>query len=181
MDDAAAIRCLKTGDFHGLEHLMRRYQVRALRAAFLITGDPARAEDAVQEVFFRMFRRPGSIDEGRAFEPYLMRSVVNSALNACRDGRRSVSLDGNMQSLERLITQAASPESQDEYSQMRTEIMNALQELPARQRAAIVQRYYLDMSEKEMAHELEAAPGTVKWLLSSARATLRRLLNKERI
>jgi RNA polymerase sigma-70 factor (ECF subfamily) len=181
MDDADAIRCLKTGDFRGLEHLMRRYQVRALRAAFLITGDPARAEDAVQEVFFRLFRRPRSIDESRNFEPYLMRSVVNSALNACRDGRRWVSLDGGTASVERLIAQAASVESQAEYAQMRMEIMNALQELPARERAVIVQRYYLDMSEKEMALELGAAPGTVKWLLNSARTNLRRLLNKERI
>ena len=181
MDDAAAIRCLKNGDFRGLEHLMQRHQVRAMRAAFLITRDRARAEDAVQEVFVRIFRRPGSIDESRPFEPYLMRGVINAALNACRDNRRLVSLDGGAEAVERLICQAASVEAQAEYSQLRTEIMSALDELPPRQRAAVVQRYYLDMSEKDMALALDAPPGTVKWLLSSARLALRRLLNTERI
>jgi DNA-directed RNA polymerase specialized sigma24 family protein len=40
----------------------------------------------------------------------------------------------------------------------------------------IVQRYFLDMSEKEMAAELDAAPGTIKWLLNAARERLRALL-----
>jgi RNA polymerase sigma-70 factor (ECF subfamily) len=53
--------------------------------------------------------------------------------------------------------------------------------LPPRQRAAIVQRYYLEMSEKEMAEALEAPPGTVKWLLNAARARLRALLGSERM
>ncbi len=181
MDDTAAIRCLKIGDFRGLEHLMRRYQVKAMRAAFLITGDKAQAEDAVQEVFFRILRRPGSIDENRLFEPYLMRSVINSALNLCRGARKSVSLGPDTEAMEKLIARAASVESQAEYAQLQAEIMNLLAELPARQRAAIVQRYYLDMSEKEMALALDAPRGTVKWLLSSARAGLRRMINKERI
>jgi RNA polymerase sigma-70 factor (ECF subfamily) len=68
-----------------------------------------------------------------------------------------------------------------EYSQAKRHILDALEQLPPRQRAAIVQRYYLEMSEKEMALALDAAPGTVKWLLNSARSTLRAVLNKERI
>ena len=50
--------------------------------------------------------------------------------------------------------------------------------LSPRQRAVIVQRYYLDMSEKEIAAELAAAPGTVKWLLHAARKNLRSLLSE---
>ena len=48
-----------------------------------------------------------------------------------------------------------------------------------RQRVAIVQRYYLEMSEKEMTQALDIAPGTVKWLLNAARSRLRTLLNSE--
>jgi RNA polymerase sigma-70 factor, ECF subfamily len=44
----------------------------------------------------------------------------------------------------------------------------------------IVQRYYLEMSEKEMSQALDSPPGTVKWLLNSARARLRSLLGSER-
>ena len=46
------------------------------------------------------------------------------------------------------------------------------------QRAAVVQRYFLDMSEKEIAAELQAAPGTVKWLLHAARNNLHSLLSE---
>lgn len=181
MDEVTAIRRIKMGDFGGLEYLMSLYQVKAARAAFLITCDKAKAEDVVQEVFLRIFQRPGSFDENRPFEPYLMRSVVNAALNASRGEKRFISLEANAETIERLILQEASVESQAEYSQLKSEILNALGQLPPRQRAAIVQRYYLDMSEKEMAFTLDAAPGTVKWLLNSARNALRDLLKKERI
>jgi RNA polymerase sigma-70 factor, ECF subfamily len=181
MDEITAIRRLKAGDFSGLEYLMERYQVKAGRAAFLIVRDKARAEDVVQEVFLRIFQRSNHFDETRPFEPYLMRSVINSALNACRDEKRSVSLEGDIESVERLVERAVSVESQTECSQLKHEILDALGQLPPRQRAAIVQRYYLDMSEKEMALALDTAPGTVKWLLNSARTGLRDLLKKERI
>jgi RNA polymerase sigma-70 factor (ECF subfamily) len=181
MDELTAIRCMKAGEFGGLESLMARYQVKAVRAAFLITRDKARAEDVVQDVFLRIFQHANRFDETRPFEPYLMRSVINSALNACRDEKRSISVEGNIETVERLVSQSASVESQADYSQLKREILDALGQLPQRQRAAIVQRYYLGMSEREMALALDAAPGTVKWLLNSARTSLRDLLKKERI
>jgi RNA polymerase sigma-70 factor (ECF subfamily) len=55
-----------------------------------------------------------------------------------------------------------------------------MEKLTPRQRAAIVQRYFLEMSEKEMARELGSPTGTVKWLLNSARNKLRTLLGSER-
>jgi len=181
MDEITAIRRLKEGDFDRLEYLMERHQVKAVRTAFLITRDKPRAEDVVQEVFLRIFQRPSRFDETRPFEPYLMRSVINSALNACRDEKHSISYEGNLDAVESLVSQAASVESQLEYAQIKSEIVKALGQLSPRQRAVIVQRYYLEMSEKEMAFALDAAPGTVKWLLNSARTSLRDLLKKERI
>jgi RNA polymerase sigma-70 factor (ECF subfamily) len=52
----------------------------------------------------------------------------------------------------------------------------ALQQLSPRQRLAIIQRYYLEMSEAEMSQEMGVAPGTIKWLLNAARQRLRALL-----
>jgi RNA polymerase sigma-70 factor (ECF subfamily) len=181
MDEATAIRRLKEGDFSGLEYLMHQYQAKATRAAFLITRDKAQAEDAVQDVFIRIFRHASRLDDSRPIEPYLMRSVINAALNACRSQRNLVPLESNTQPVETLIERATSLESDVEYSQIKRDLLDALGQLPPRQRAAIVQRYYLDMSEKEMALALDAPPGTVKWLLNSARTTLRALVNKERI
>lgn len=180
MDDLQAIRRLKRGDIGGLEILVSRYQAKAVRVAFLITHDEALAEDVVQETFVRLYRRIGQFDSTRPFEPYLLRSVANAALNAARKSDRQVSLDGDPEQVERLLSQAASLESEVEYRQLKQQIVQALSRLEPRQRAVVVQRYYLEMSEKEMAAALDAPPGTVKWLLNTARTRLRDLLGSER-
>jgi RNA polymerase sigma-70 factor (ECF subfamily) len=60
--------------------------------------------------------------------------------------------------------------------EVQEQLWEAMEKLSPRQRAAIVQRYFLDMSEKEMAEEASVANGTVKWVLNSARKRLRGLL-----
>jgi RNA polymerase sigma-70 factor (ECF subfamily) len=180
MDDLQAIRRLKNGDVGGLEILVARYQARAVRVAFLITHDELLAEDVVQDTFVRLYHQIGQFDPARPFEPYLLRSVVNAALNSTRRVKQQVSLDGAPEQVEQLLSQAASVESEVVSLQLKQKIIAALAELEPRQRAAIVQRYYLEMNEKEMAVALDAAPGTVKWLLNTARARLRDLLGLER-
>jgi len=180
MDDRAAIQRMKNSQISGLEVLVKHYQVKAVRAAFLVTHDESLAEDIVQETFIRLYRRSQHIDETRPFEPYLMRSVVNAALNAVRRDGKSVSLDADPAMLETVLAGAASVESQVELAQLSREILHALSKLSPRQRAVIVQRYYLEMSEREMAQTLDVAPGTIKWLLHAARTRLRDLLSSQR-
>jgi RNA polymerase sigma-70 factor (ECF subfamily) len=182
MDDVQAIRRLKGGDIGGLEALVTRYQVKAVETAFLITQDEALAEDVAQEVFVRIFQRIRRFDESRPFQPYLVRSVVNAALNAVQKGARWArpAASGDASEQEALLSQAASVEDQVELAQLRRKVSAALSRLPPRQRAAVVQRYYLEMSEKEMSEAMDAAPGTIKWLLHAARARLRALLGSER-
>lgn len=182
MPDQAAIRCLKNGDIGGLETLIARYQVKAIRAAYFITQDEQTAEDVVMDTFLEIYRRIRSFDEDRPFQPYLMRSVVNRALNVVRKRRREIPLeviDGTGR-VEELLAQAASLENQAEYAALHDHILAAIAALPARQRAAIVLRYYLELNEAEMASALGAAPGTVKWLLHTARTRLQALLDPQR-
>ncbi len=180
MDDSEAIDRIKNGEIGGLEILVGKYQVRAMRAAFLVTHDEALAEDIVQETFILLYQRIRQFDESRPFKPYLMRSVVNAALNAMRRDGKSISLDADPALLETLLEEAASIETQVEFTQLSHEILHALSKLSPRQRAVIIQRYYLEMSEQEMAQALDAAPGTIKWLLHAARNRLRDLLGSER-
>jgi len=79
-----------------------------------------------------------------------------------------------------LLSRASSVESQVEFSQLRSDIQDALFKLSPHQRAVIVQRYYLDMSEKEMAAKHNAAPGTIKWWLHISRERLHDLLSAHR-
>jgi RNA polymerase sigma-70 factor (ECF subfamily) len=180
-DDLQAVRRLKRGDIGGLEILIARYQVKAIRAAFLIVHDEALAEDVVQDTFIRFFQRARYFDETRPFEPYFMRGVVNAALNAVDKESKTMVLDPGEEApiLEALLDHAASIETQVELSQLKRQIASCLSNLPPRQRAVIVQRYYLEMSEREMAEALDTAPGTIKWLLHTARTRLKSLLASE--
>ncbi len=175
--DADAVRRLKKGDIGGLETLVTRYQVRALRAAFMILRDEQAAEDVTQETFLRVFARIGRFDESRAFGPYLLRSVVNAALDEAQRTTWKMESVG-LAEVEGMLAQAGSVEGQAEFNQLKNSLNAALGQLAPRQRAAVVQRYYLGLSEQEMAQTLGAAPGTVKWLLNSARQRLRQLLGE---
>jgi len=177
---------LKRGDIGGLECLITRYQGKALRTAFLITHDEPMAEDVVQDAFVRFYQRAKYFDEARPFEPYFMRSVVNAALNCIEREEKSQSFADDLpgrdtSELENLLEQAASVEEQVEFNTLKWQISETLAKLPPRQRAVIVQRYYLEMSEKEMSEALDTPPGTVKWLLNAARTRLRALLGSERM
>ena len=177
-----AIRRLKHGDMGGLECLIARYQQKALRTAFLVTHNEPMAEDVVQDAFVRFYERAGYFDESRPFEAYFMRSVINTALNLVeREKKGSCFTDGDTSELEELLEQAASIEEQVEFNTLKWQIAEVLTELPPRQRAVIVQRYYLEMSEQEMSEALDSPPGTVKWLLNAARTRLRVLLGSERM
>lgn len=181
MDETrAAVQRLRHGDIDGLEILFARYQIRAVRAAFLILQDEAAAQDVVQETFLRIYQRIHHFDETQPFEPYLLKSVVHAALNVARRYTKMVPFDDGLSEIETLLDGADSPEAQVEASQRSQQILSALTRLSPRQRAVIVQRYYLEMSEREMSISLQAAPGTVKWLLNAARARLRDLLRPER-
>ncbi len=181
MDDLHAVRRLKSGDIGGLELLIARYQGKALRTAFLVTQDEPLAEDVVQEAFVRFFQRARGFDEARPFEPYFLRSVVNAALNALKREKKGNCLtEKGVPVLERLLDRAASVEDQVEYSNLKRQIRAALSSLAPRQRAVIVQRYYLQRSEEEMSAALGAPRGTVKWLLNAARERLHSLLGSER-
>ena len=182
MDDSQAIRRLKNGDIGGLEILVARYQHKDVQTAYLITHDEQLAEDVAQDTFVRVYQRIQQFDETRPFGPYLLRSVANAALNATQKTARWVQygVGADVDRVAELLTEVVSVEDQVEYARLKAEIARALCALPPKQRAAIVQRYYLGMNEKEMAETLSAAPGTVKWLLNTARLRLRDLLHPER-
>lgn len=181
MEEQEAIARLKRGDIGGLEALVRQYQVRAVRTAYLIARDRALAEDIVQAAFLRAYERIGQFDTGRPFGPWFLRSVVNDAVKAAARRERQVSLEaspeGEGASLANLLADPGpGPDDLMEAAETRQAVWAALGKLPPVQRAAIVLRYYLGLSEVEMADELACPPGTVKWRLHAARKRLRALL-----
>ena len=177
MKEQEAIQRLKHGDINGLRTLVESYQDRAVQTAYLITRDVGLAEDIVQDSFLRAYQSIHSFDGNRAFEPWFMRSVVNASVKAVQKNSRQIQFDEDAEgAFTQLASQLESVESQVETAEFQQQLWGAMLELSPRQRAVIVQRYFLEMPEKDMAVELDIAPGTIKWLLNAARNRLRTLL-----
>jgi len=181
MDEARAIERLKNGDIGGLEFLVREYQVKAVRTAYLITRDVGLAEDVVQESFLNVYRSIRTFDSTRPFEPWFMRSVVNASVKTMQRSEWQIEAGDEAESeslFAELAQRVESVESQVESIEIQNRIWDVMQKLSPRQRAVIVQRYFLGMSEKEMAEEAGTKAGTVKWMLNAARERLRGLLER---
>jgi RNA polymerase sigma-70 factor, ECF subfamily len=177
LNEQTAIHKLKHQDISGLEFLVMRYQVKAIRVAYLITRDSDLAEDIVQDAFIQVFHSIRGFDEDRRFEPWFMRIVVNAAIKAAEKLSKQINfIDESEASFAELVSNVESTEEQIISLETQLQIWKAMQKLSPRQRAVVVQRYFLEMSEKEMALESNTAKGTIKWLLNSARERLRTFL-----
>jgi len=178
VEEQQAIQRLKDDDIGGLEFLVACHQVKAVRTAYLITRDLGLAEDIVQDAFLRAYRSIRGFDSTRPFEPWFMRSVVNASVKTMQRSARQVEVgeDADETIFTELASRVESVESQVESIEVQNQIWDAMQKLSPRQRAVIVQRYFLEMSEAEMAKESGTAVGTVKWMLNAARERLRGLL-----
>ena len=186
MKDQDAISRLKQGDLSGLGTLVRRYQAKAVHAAYTIVLDRALAEDVVQTAFVKIAERMKQFDDERPFAPWFFRIVVNDALKLARKQKRDLSLEEQLdQPAARLAQWLADPGlRQDEVleqKETRQIILKAIRSLPPGQRAAIVMRYYLDMSMSETSAETGRPLSTIKWWLRDGRRRLRGLVDAPRV
>ena len=148
-----------------LSELYVAYAPDGIRLAFLLTGDRALAEDLVQDAFVRLVGRLRHLREPSAFWTYLRRTIVNLATSHFRHRRVERAY------LERV---AAAPTAVTNDNDELDETMHRiLLELPQRQRAAIVLRFYEDLTDVQTAAVLGCSPGTVRSLVSRGMQTLR--------
>jgi len=161
-----------------LSALVGLYQQKAIQSAYLVTGDTMLAEDLVQAAFVRSYQRIDQFDDARPFGPWFIRIVINDAIKVAQRQNRQVSLDAGEHSLAELLTDPnPGPAVQMEEAEFRQAVRTALKRLTPQQRAAIVMRYFLEMTEDEIAVAIHSPPGTVKSRLHRARQHLRALLN----
>ena len=181
MEERRAVERIKGGDVGGLEPLVRAHYGRCVRAAYLILRSREAAEDVVQGAFARVPEAIKSFDETRPFGPWFSKTVVNDAVKAASRRERTVSFyQGDAEELiSRMADPSRGPQEAAEDSEMRRRVWGALEQLPPAQRAAIVQRYYLGMTEAEMAVVVSSPPGTIKSRLNAARKRLAGLLRPQ--
>jgi RNA polymerase sigma-70 factor (ECF subfamily) len=148
------VREAQRGSTAALEELFRAHWARAYRAALLVVGDAAAAEDIAQESFLAAVRALDRFDRRRPFGPWLHKIVVNRAIDwgRARALRRELDLEGVAEPA------AAEPVPPGERSE---ELAGALASLVPEQRAVIVLRYLLEYTPGEIAELLELPRGTV--------------------
>lgn len=176
MEEHEAIARLKAGDIGGLEILVHRYQVPALKVAVLIGRDYALAEDIVQAAFLRAYERIDQFDAARPFGPWFLRGVANDARKAVTR-RPQLPLDART-----AATLATHPDPGADLdallaaAETREALWAALDQLAPEQRSVVVARYYLDLSDAEVARQFAIPAGTARRRLHDARRHLRRLV-----
>jgi RNA polymerase sigma-70 factor (sigma-E family) len=158
-----------------LEMLYDAHVRGATRLAFLLTGDQHLAEDLAQDAFVRVAGRFHDLRNADAFGAYLRRTVVNLS----RGYFRRLKVERSYLDRERSRAARASNELPDIAG--RDEVLRALGELPVRQRAAIVLRYYEDLTEQQTADALGCSVAAVKSLANRAMASLRGALDREEL
>jgi len=156
------------------ERILSQCERRVLRVALRLLNNPQDAQDAAQEVFLRLYKHLGRIDEARGYEAWLFRVTVNVCRDMARARRRSVALE-----------EAADPASAqaDAYqeaarAQQREMVRRGLARLGGKERAALVLRDVEGLSTREVAAILGTTENTVRSHICSARLKLREFTSR---
>jgi RNA polymerase sigma-70 factor (ECF subfamily) len=150
--ESALIRAAQRGSTVALEELFRRHWRPAHRAAYLVCGDPAAAEDIAQESFLAAIRALDRFDRRRPFGPWLHRIAVNRAIDFAR--ARAARAERALAA----VPEEAAPEPARPISDS---LLHAVNELSPEHRAVVVLRYVLDYTPGEISELLELPRGTV--------------------
>ena len=140
-----------------------------LRTARSLTANPNDAEDLLQTALTKTYLAWHRIDDHRAVDGYVRRTLVNTRTSQWRKRRITEFVTATDELPE---APAAGPDPAERQAQ-REAMLRAVSKLPPRQRAMVVLRYYEDMSEAQIATALGVSIGTVKSAVSRALGKLR--------
>ena len=156
---------MSAGSDEEFDGFMRGRWPAMVRLAYALTGDVGHAEDLAQAAFARAYASWGRVRRAGDPDAYVRRIVINTHRSQFRRHRVAEELRDDLAD----TIGGASPGPEDT-----SELLDALSRLGPRQRAVVVLRYWLDLSEAETAAALNCSVGTVKSQASRALATLRK-------
>ena len=170
--DAELLQAIAGGDRSAFDRLSRRHLDRAYGVALRMTGSRADAQDVVQDVFLRLWQRPDAWRPGQAqFSTWLYRVVVNRCLDLKRRPK-GTDLDS--------VEEPQDPDANAEDSLLDAErsraLDSAVNQLPERQKAAIVLTYTAGLRNAEAASAMDISVKAFEALLVRAKRELRDFL-----
>lgn len=187
-EDGRLVRCVLGGDKQAFDKLVSHYQKQAFAVAYRLLGNSNDALEVTQEAFLKAFRSLDTLQKPEAFGGWLMRIVSNLSLNYRRGRkiRQQASLDGlhgisqsdtdDTGAAGEWMSKDADPRHTLESREMGAKLQWALQQLPEKQRMAIVLFTIEEMPQKQVAEALECSVEAVKWHVFQGRKRLKDLL-----
>ena len=171
--ETVLVKSMINGDMDAFDCLMKLYQPKALRVAYLISGSYADSEDIVQETFVACYLNRQEIREPKAFKGWFYKTLSRNAWRICRKQKREKPAE------EIYPEELIAPGEMLEDLVMKEEetlLYEAILLLPVKHRTVLVLYYYNEMSIKEIAKACGCLEGTVKSRLHHGKKKLREIL-----
>jgi RNA polymerase sigma-70 factor (ECF subfamily) len=172
------VRRTLDGDCRAFEQIVLRYERRVMMLSARLLQGLDEAQDATQEVFMRAFKYLHRLDTRRPVEPWLMRITVN----VCRDFQRNIQRRHSTFTEVSATENDAPDESRDPYAgfaweQERQRLWKVLNELPAKEKMAVILRDVEGFSTAEVAEILGSSEGTVRSQICRGRLRIKEALD----
>jgi RNA polymerase sigma-70 factor (ECF subfamily) len=167
-EEQALVTRAQGGDEEAFRELVVRYEQETFRVAYLVLRDTDDAKDAAQEAFIRAYRSMKTFKGDRPFRPWILRIATNQALTLAKRRRRWES-----SGLAPERAEGGGADAMVVDGERAEALMAALQRLREKDRVIVYLRYFLELSERELAEHLGCAQGTVKSRLHRSLSRLR--------
>ncbi|MBQ3007325.1 MAG: RNA polymerase sigma factor [Clostridia bacterium] len=174
---------VKKGDKNAFEELYRLTSSRAYFVALQICNDKQEAEDILQESYITALNKISSLERTESFMSWFNRIVVNKSKDFLRKKNPKLLSEDEEWLLEGQADEhdKFSPESNIDKEELKSVVMDAVQELSVEKRTCVMMRYFNDMSVNEIAQTMEVPVSTVKNRLFNARKELKSLFERKGI
>jgi RNA polymerase sigma-70 factor (ECF subfamily) len=161
------------GDREAFGNLVQAYERPVYNLTYRMLGDPAEAEDAAQEAFFRAYSKLATYQPERKFVNWLLSIASHHCIDRLRRKSRApqLSLDGPLPP-QWITSSAPRPDQVASKNEERDLVRKSLDTLPPDYRAAIVLRYWYNLSYREIASVMQTTESAIKSRLHRARRML---------
>jgi RNA polymerase sigma-70 factor (ECF subfamily) len=187
-DGQLVVKCM-AGDRQSFDELIARYQRQAVAVAYRLLNSTHDALEVTQDAFLKAFSSLNSLQKPEAFGGWLMRIVSNLSLNyrRSRKTRTQLPLDDMLGPAEsqqadsggsEWMAKDDDPHHRLESAELGERLKSALEQLPEKQRLAIVMFTMQEMPQKQVAEALGCSVEAVKWHVFQGRKKLRELLQE---
>ncbi|UCG30063.1 MAG: sigma-70 family RNA polymerase sigma factor [candidate division WOR-3 bacterium] len=175
--DEHLIHMSAKGDEHAFERIVHKYQLAVFNTIYRYTGSREDVQDLAQEIFIKVWRNAAKFKGKAKFSTWLYRIVVNHCINYRRKRKQAhISLDEMTDKGQ--MPEALKVEPDWEQKRVVRSVRAAVDELPARQRLALILSQFEGKSYKEIAEIMKVSLSSVESLIFRARSALKHKLAK---